>query len=84
MVHATTEPAPASGAYPAAWLGLPRFDALAWFAVLLLDDNPRGSGSNRTDRTRPMPTSDFDTLREPTVELTRRDDQDGRARPPGA
>jgi hypothetical protein len=66
------------------WLGFPRLGEPAWFAVVLLDDNPGGSGGNRPDATGPMPTSDFDTLREPIVELARRDDRDGRARPHGA
>ena len=65
------------------WLGFPREGEPAWFAVVLLDDNP-GSRSSQPRDTGPVPTSDFDSLREPTVELTRRDDQDGRVRPHGA
>ena len=66
------------------WLGFPRIGAPAWFAVVLLDDNPGSSGGHRSDDTQPRPTPDFDTLSEPAVELARRDDQDGRARPHGA
>lgn len=65
------------------WLGFPRDGEPAWFAVVLLDDNP-GSGGRRPIATGPVPTQDFDALREPSVELTRRDDRDGRARPHGA
>ncbi|MGD9697338.1 MAG: hypothetical protein AB7V42_16965 [Thermoleophilia bacterium] len=67
------------------WLGFPRDGDPAWFAVVLLDDDPGDRGGVRPDDTRPIPP-DFDTLGEPAVELTRRDDdeQDGRARPRGA
>jgi hypothetical protein len=51
--------------------------------VALLDDNPGSTGGDRSDGTQP-PAPDFDTLGEPDVELNRRDDQDGRARPHGA
>ena len=65
------------------WLGFPRIGVPAWFAVVLLDDNPGSASGDRPGDTQPHPAPDFDTLGEPAVALNRRDDQDGRARPHG-
>lgn len=67
------------------WLGFPRLGADAWFAVVLLDDNSGGQGGRTLDGDTPLPPApDFDTLREPALDLARRAEREARQQPPGA
>lgn len=55
------------------WLGFPRLGDDPWFGVRLIDDGSGGRGSvPAADRTPAPPAPDFDSMREPTVDLVRR------------
>jgi hypothetical protein len=66
------------------WIGFPCVTAPFWFAVVLLDDNLRGTGGIDLDSSNPLSsTSDFDTLAPPDV-VVRRTTGEQRQMPPGA